>query len=217
MTDWRYSSKQTENSREVLDELLALIPNAVLIGGWASWVRTKGPMSHDIDLIISHAERNQIGAIAVDMSESTHVGARKWRATYRDIHVDLYVPHQSRLGEELKLRTEDLTDFVEVVESYRVLTVGAHIATKWAGLMDRPYTLPGQKDRYELLQLLALPGADEAPSIIKRASERDEESLARLIREGFEYLRTSKHAGGKKEIRKLDLRARAWETELTSP
>src|ERR1700684_157750 len=109
MTDWRYSSKQTENSREVLDELLALIPNAVLIGGWASWVRTKGPMSHDIDLIISHAERNQIGAIAVDMSESTHVGARKWRATYRDIHVDLYVPHQSRLGEELKLRTEDLT------------------------------------------------------------------------------------------------------------
>lgn len=43
-----YSSEQTERSRAVLDEVTATVPEAVLIGGWGSWVRTKGPTSHDM-------------------------------------------------------------------------------------------------------------------------------------------------------------------------
>ena len=56
-----YSSEQTEQSRAVLDEVLAAVPEAILIGGWGTWVRTGGPMSHDIDLIV---DRGQLAEIA---------------------------------------------------------------------------------------------------------------------------------------------------------
>lgn len=51
-----YSSEETERSQAVLGEVVATLTDAILIGGWGTWVRTKGPMSHDIDLIVSHQD-----------------------------------------------------------------------------------------------------------------------------------------------------------------
>jgi hypothetical protein len=51
MTNPFYSSEQTELSRAVLGEVVGAVPEAILIGGWGTWVRTGGPMSHDVDLI----------------------------------------------------------------------------------------------------------------------------------------------------------------------
>ncbi len=48
------SSPEDLRAREVLDEVLAVVPTAILIGGWASWTRTGGAMSHDIDLIVGY-------------------------------------------------------------------------------------------------------------------------------------------------------------------
>ena len=61
MTNPSYSSEQTEFSRSVLDEVLAAVPGAVLIGGWGSWVRTGEPISHDIGLIVSHRDLALLG------------------------------------------------------------------------------------------------------------------------------------------------------------
>lgn len=55
MTSPFSSSEQTELSRAVLDEVLTAVPDAILIGGWSTWVRTGGPTSHDIDLILDRA------------------------------------------------------------------------------------------------------------------------------------------------------------------
>jgi hypothetical protein len=132
-----YSSDQTERSQGVLRQLVDVVPEAVLIGGWGTWVRLHGEMSHDIDLIVEHAElatlRSQIG----DFSSSTHVGGQKYRGDFNNIHVDLYVPHQSRLGGKLKLRVEDLGRYRESVDGFSVLSVEAHMATKMAALLDR--------------------------------------------------------------------------------
>src|ERR1035441_9453859 len=108
---------------------MAAIPDAVRIGGWGSWVRTGGPMSHDIDLIVSHQDLALLGTMAADLSASHHLAGTKWRGTWRSIHLDLYVPYQSRLGANLQLRVELLTSYAETVNGYRVLTSAAHTAT----------------------------------------------------------------------------------------
>lgn len=92
MTNQFYSSEQTDLSRAVLGEVLAAVPAAILIGGWGSWVRNGGPMSHDVDLIVTRGELGILERIVDDLSESHHLAGTKWRATWRSIHLDLYTP-----------------------------------------------------------------------------------------------------------------------------
>lgn len=188
MTNPFYSSEQTELSRAVLDEIVAAVPDAVLIGGWGSWVRTGGPMSHDIDLILSRPDLARLEAMSDDISASHHLGGTKWRGTWRSIHLDLYVPYQSRLGANLQLRVEQLQALAEPLNGYRVLTAPAHTATKVAALLDRPDSLPGRKDRHEILQLLEDPATASTPTVIALASARGPSDVATLLQKAFEFL-----------------------------
>jgi hypothetical protein len=183
-----YSSEQTELSRSVLDEVLAAVPDAVLIGGWGSWVRTGGPMSHDIDLIVSHQDLALLGTMVADISSSHHLAGTKWRGTWRSIHLDLYVPYQSRLGANLQLRVEQLQAQAEMLKGYRVLAAPAHTATKIAALLDRPDSLPGRKDRHEILHLLEDPTTESAPTVIALASARSPSQVGTLLKRAFEFL-----------------------------
>jgi hypothetical protein len=183
-----YSSEQAEQSKAVLDDLLAAVPEAVLIGGWGTWARVGGAMSHDVDLIVSRPELAQLGAMVDELSESHHLAGTKWRGTWRGIHIDLHAPYQSRLGANLQLRVEALVPHAEAVGGRRLLSVPAHIATKVAALLDRPDSLPGRKDRQELLNLLSLPGSGGAPAVIKAASARTPTEVAALIERTFAFL-----------------------------
>ena len=188
MTNHFYSSEQTDLSRAVLGEVVAAVPAAILIGGWGSWVRTGGPMSHDVDLIVTRSELAILERIVGDLSESHHLAGTKWRATWRSIHLDLYVPFQSRLGANLQLRVELLTSYAETVNGYRVLASAAHTATKIAALLDRPDSLPGRKDRFEILKLLEDPSTSRTPSIISGASNRTPAQIDKLLRDVFVFL-----------------------------
>ncbi|MGH8775174.1 MAG: hypothetical protein ACRDWI_08385 [Jiangellaceae bacterium] len=146
-------------------------------------------MSHDIDLIVNHTELAQITAVADEISESRHFAGRKWRGSINDIHIDLYLPHQSRLGARLKVRVEHLLPHVETIDGWTVLSRPAHFVTKLAALLDRPDTLPGQKDRRELLALLNT-GIDQGDviEILRDAADLAEIDLPDLIQEAFTYL-----------------------------
>jgi hypothetical protein len=183
-----YSSEQTNLSRAVLGEVLDAVPAAILIGGWGSWVRNGGPMSHDVDLIVTRGELAVLEQIVGDLSESHHLAGTKWRASWRSIHLDLYAPYQSRLGANLQLRVEQLTSNAETVNGYRVLTSPAHAATKIAALLDRPDSLPGRKDRYEILKLLEDPATAETASIIAAASARTSAQVDKLVHDAFVFL-----------------------------
>ena len=188
MTNPFYSSEQTEASKAVLDDLLAAVPDAILIGGWATWARVGGAMSHDVDLVVTRPELAQIGRMVDEISQSHHLAGTKWRGSWRGIHIDLHAPHQSRLGANLQLRVESLARYAETVEGRRLLSVPAHVATKVAALLDRPDSLAGRKDRQELHSLLALPGATQAAGVIKAASARTPEQIAALIDQAFVFL-----------------------------
>lgn len=188
MTNPFYSSEQTEQSKAVLDDLLAAVPDAILIGGWGTWARVGGAMSHDVDVIVSRGELAQIRKMVDEMSESHHLAGTKWRATWRDIHIDLYAPHQSRLGANLQLRVERLISYAETVDGRRLLSVPAHLATKVAALLDRPDSLPGRKDRQEVLELLRQPGAAGTPAVIRHASARMPGEVTTLVAQAFVFL-----------------------------
>lgn len=184
-----YPPEFTERSRGVLGRVHEAVPDAVLIGGWGTWVRTGGPMSHDIDLIVTRPQLAALTALADEMSESRHLARRKWRGTLEGIHLDLYVPHQSRLGQHLELRTERLVRRTEVLDGWVVLAPPAHLATKLAALVDRPDSAPGDKDRHEIMALLTL-GVDaaDAVGVVHDASAREPAEVTRLIDQAFEYL-----------------------------
>lgn len=208
-----YSSEQTSQSRDVLDTVTRLIPDAILIGGWGTWYRTHGPMSHDIDLIVSYQDLNTIRANSQDFSESTHLAGTKWRATTQDIHLDLYVPYRSRLGANLQLRVEDLTRHVDIVAGQRLLTIPAHLATKFAALLDRPHSMPGEKDRHEILELLNEPNAHDAPTVIAAATTRTLSQTRSLITQAFGFL--SQHDGLPRRAREhLTSTAKQWLASL---
>lgn len=188
MTNPFYSSEQTELSRAVLGEIVAAVPGAILIGGWGTWVRTGGPMSHDVDLILSRPELAVLEGMVDDLSSSHHLAGTKWRASWRSIHLDLYVPYQSRLGANLQLHTEALLSHQEQIGTYRVLSVAAHTTTKIAALLDRPDSLPGRKDRDEILRLLDDPATAATPGIIAAASARPSDQQRVLVGKAFEFL-----------------------------
>ena len=78
--------------------------------------------------------------------------------------------------------------YAEVVDRRRLLQVPAHIATKVAALLDRPDSLPGRKDRQELLSLLSFPASSETPAVIKAASARTASQVGALIDQAFVFL-----------------------------
>lgn len=193
----------------MLDEVLAAVPDAILIGGWGTWVRTGGPMSHDIDLILDRAQLAVLEGMVDDLSVSHHLAGTKWRATWRSIHLDLYVPHQSRLGANLQLRTERLAVHQEHHGPYRVLTIPAHLATKLAALLDRPDSLPGRKDRHEILALLTEPTTASTPQVIADTSARTGDEQRILITKAFEFLAadSSLNRAGRDRLRRT---AKTW-------
>jgi hypothetical protein len=184
-----YPAEFTERSRNVLHRVHDAVPDAVLIGGWATWVRTGGAMSHDIDLIVTRPQLETIGSLVEEMSESHHLAGRKWRATLNGIHLDLYVPYESRLGQHVQLRTEALIEHRDQVDEWTVLTPTAHLATKLAALLDRPDSLPGDKDRQEILSLLALDvDPTEAVGVVHDASTRTADEVDQHLKDAFQYL-----------------------------
>jgi hypothetical protein len=209
-----YSSEQTEQSKAVLDDLLAGVPEAILIGGWGTWARVGGAMSHDVDLLVTRGELAQICQMVDEISQSHHLAGTKWRGTWRGIHIDLYAPHQSRLGANLQLRVETLVRYAETVEGRRLLSVPAHVATKVAALLDRPDSLPGRKDRQELHNLLGLTGATGAAGVIKAGSARTPEQIAALIDQAFVFL-AGESSLNRQDRNRLRQMATQWKLEAS--
>lgn len=185
-----YTADQVGRSREVLGRIAATAPSAILIGGWGTWVRLHGEMSHDIDLIVDHAALSSLRSQMGDFSKSSHVGGVKYRGDFDHIHVDLYVPYQSRLGEKLQIKVENLSDHVESLDGYTVLGVEAHMATKIAALLDRPDSLRGEKDRHELAELIRnyRPEPRLVRSCIEQSTTHNIAQLNQLMAQAAYYL-----------------------------
>jgi hypothetical protein len=183
-----YPPELTQLSERTLGEVLAVVPEAILIGGWASHFRVGTPRTHDVDLVLQPHELDMLAA-RWPMIKTTHLGTT-WRAEANGIHVDLYVPNQSTLGTRLQLPVSALPPHAVSLEGRRVLDAPAHLATKLAALLDRPDTLPGEKDREEVWLLLRVEAPDpgQIASVLAASSLRGS-TLTAAVDEALGYLR----------------------------
>jgi hypothetical protein len=128
-------------------------PDAVLIGGWASYLRARIAKSHDIDIIVDHVTLGKLGA-RFQLAPSRHISGQKFAFEIDGVGVDVYPVYQSKLGRKLQIPVEVLIEHTEKIGRTRVLTAEAQFVAKMAALLDRPDTLPGDKDRREIWGLI---------------------------------------------------------------
>lgn len=176
----------------LVDRLGYDLEPSILIGGWATYLRVRGEISWDIDLIVSQESRHKLQQIVSDLSANNiHQSARKWRGTVDGVHLDIYIPHESQLGGRLRLRVEDLAKHTEpeTVGGWRLLNLEAHLVTKIAALLDRHQTAKGEKDGREILALLR-EGADPdtALRILAEATAGDPAGIPGHVEATFRLL-----------------------------
>jgi hypothetical protein len=68
-----YPAELTQLSERTLDEVLAVVPEAILIGGWASHFRVGAPRSYDIDLVLQPHELDML-ADRWPVTKTNHLG-----------------------------------------------------------------------------------------------------------------------------------------------
>jgi hypothetical protein len=149
-----------DHVQAVMRRFVREFPDAVLIGGWATYLRSHVAKSYDIDVIVDHATLAKLGA-KYQLLPSQHISGRKFAIEVEGIGVDVYPVYQSKLGRRLQIPVEVLIDHAEKIDRTRVLTAEAQFVAKMAALLDRPDTLPGEKDRREMWELInSTPGLD---------------------------------------------------------
>ena len=178
--------------RALVDRLGHDLEPSILIGGWATFVRVGGEISLDIDLITSQDSRHKLEQLMTDLSPTNNHQGRKLRATIDEVHLDIYLPFESELGNTLRLKVEVLAQYPDELsfEKWTLLRLEAHIATKMAALLDRHFSEKGQKDAREILSLLKLDGVDPviAAEILHRASTVDIDNLPTMVGEAFDLI-----------------------------
>jgi len=180
--------------RALVDRLGHDLEPSILIGGWATFIRVGGEISLDIDLITSQESRHKLEQLMTDLSPSHNHQGRKLRATIDNVHLDIYLPYESQLGDRLRLKVEVPAEYPDQLkfEKWTLLRLEAHIATKMAALLDRHFSEKGQKDAREVLALLKLENVDStvAAEILQRASPVSIEDLPAMVGKAFDLIRT---------------------------
>lgn len=200
----------------VLRAFLAEFPDAILLGGWASYLRTQADKSHDIDVIVDHVTLSMLVS-RYDLVPSSHIGGRKYQMELQGVEVDIYPVYQSKLGQRLGMPVEVLAAHAEPVSGFRVLSPEAQFVAKMAALLDRPDSLPGDKDRREMWKLATLPEGlefDKVAEILSRSPHSPAQRLA-LMEETFRLLEETDTLNRRDLSQLRKLRAQALESVRT--
>src|SRR5712691_8144538 len=100
MSPERRSRPDEDYVQAVMQRFVRDFPDVVLIGGWATYIRTRIAKSHDIDIIVDHATLAKLGA-KFQLSASHHISGRKFELKVEGVGVDVYPVYQSKLGQRL--------------------------------------------------------------------------------------------------------------------
>lgn len=164
-------------------------PDAVVLGGWSTYLRAAVAKSHDIDVIVDHQTLDKLKS-KHQLSASQHISGRKFELKIDGVAVDVYPVYQSKLGQRLQIPAEVLIQRTERIRGIRVLTPEAQFVAKMAALLDRADSLAGEKDRREMMGLLKTePGPQlEAMVELLRRAGWSRERQQPLWQQTFDFL-----------------------------
>lgn len=228
MTDATFTKDELGRLHALVDALGETLDPSILIGGWATWMRIGGAQffSRDIDLIVNSLSlRGTLRDTLSDYSESRHRGGMNVRGTIDGIHIDAYIPYESELGDQLRLKVGVLAEHTDtqLFKRWLLLNPEAHTISKMAALLDRPYTDKGRKDAREVMAMLFpdgtrdsdAPDPNYAVSILLDATAGPLDEVPGHVERVFALLLETSDSKslGKKRRKELESLAKVWVNE----
>ena len=147
-----YHELVTQESWEELQKLRKLA-DFVLIGGWATYLYTRGLKSKDIDILVNY---NQLPKLDKEYDLYKNERLKKYEAVKGEVQIDIYLPHFSQIG----IPVETLVDKAKSVEGFGVLEINYLVALKIFALQQRGRSLKGRKDMLDIISLIQLESFD---------------------------------------------------------
>lgn len=144
-----YRDPVTTASWQLLQQL-AKNYQFVLIGGWAVWLHTHQLKSKDIDLIVQF---DQLEKLKTDFPLTKNDRLKKYEIIRAETHIDIYVPHYSRLGLPVNLIVSSAISLA----GFRVPPPEILLILKQTAHSARAGSAKGQKDVLDIIGLLSLP------------------------------------------------------------
>ncbi|MFA5710749.1 hypothetical protein [Mycolicibacterium sp.] len=150
---------------EISQRLAGMFTDPILIGGIASIkAGYTTEATNDVDAIIVISDRQVVAQVLRDYSERPMSGGVKGRGTFEGIHVDVYFPYQSKLGDAARLDVATIAEYRgQRHGNWTLLTAPAQFVTKVAALLDRAAKSKGERDAQVLLTMIDS-GVDGAES-----------------------------------------------------
>ena len=118
----------------------------VLIGGWATYLYTRGLKSKDIDIIVDYGQLSKLKE-AYEVTKNERL--KKYEARKEEIQIDVYLPHYSEIG----IPVDILIGSSISLEGFRVLKKELLICLKIYVFSIRGRTPKGEKDFLDILSL----------------------------------------------------------------
>lgn len=200
-----YHPNVTEESWRLLLELKRKY-SFILIGGWAVWLYTKALKSKDIDIIVDFEE---LAKLRKEHPIAKNPRLKKYELKQGSTDVYIYVLHYSDFG----IPANQISTNVRSIEGFRVLSPECLLALKLRAAMDRELSAKGEKDRIDILALLASGGVSLRGfvSLCKRhALDSYIDCLERIVLRGkAEYASI-----GLTDLRKIKIFKERFEKEL---
>ena len=150
MTDF-YRDDQTKAAQSVLARLQKIVPEAVILGGWAVFLYTHGQRSTDVDIAVDFPS---FGRLQQDFGSliTKNNNLRKYELILDRVEIDILVVHFSNAG----IPIEALIEPTRSLSGFRVMSPEGLLAMKLCAWIDRTGRPKGDKDEADVLSLLSV-------------------------------------------------------------
>lgn len=146
-----YADAITQQSEALLRRLRELVPQAVVLGGWAVYLYADGQRSKDVDIAVV---ADELGALQREFGARLRRNdqLRKYEVVLDSgIELDIFVAFVSNSG----IAIERVMDCSRPIAGYRVLCPEGLLLLKLCAWLDRIGRPKGDKDEIDIVSLLA--------------------------------------------------------------
>jgi len=177
-----YRDAQVRGAQAVLARLQKVVPDAIVLGGWAVYLYARGQRSTDVDIFVDFGG---LGRLQQEFGPALtrNNNLRKYELIIDGVEVDVFVEHLSNSG----VAIEELVEPSRAMMGFRVVNPEGLLVLKLCAWIDRQGRTKGDKDEADVLSLLAATPLDwtRYREIIAKAHGRYLEllpgALARLV------------------------------------
>lgn len=149
MSDF-YADAQVRGAQATLARLQKVVPDAVILGGWAIYLYTRGQRSTDVDIAVDFGGLGRLQQeFGAGLRKNNNL--RKYELILDRVEVDVLVGHFSNAV----IPVEDVLEPTRALAGFRVMSPEGLLAMKLCAWLDRIGRTKGDKDEADVLSLLA--------------------------------------------------------------